>query len=55
MFLEVAALWAYRRESNPNARTTAAEGKIETGGRMPLDAPAGSAPGVATTTPAGAV
>ncbi|KAJ5985598.1 hypothetical protein N7499_008114 [Penicillium canescens] len=58
MFLEVAALWAYRKETNPNARTTAAEEKIETGTRMPLDAPApgtGPAPGVATTTHAGAV
>jgi hypothetical protein len=58
MFLEVAALWAYRKETDPNARTTAAEEKIETGTRMPLDAPApgtGPAPGVATTTHAGAV
>jgi hypothetical protein len=61
MFLEVAALWAYRKETNPNTRTTAAEEKIETGTRMPLDAPAGPAPGtgpapgVATTTHARAV
>jgi hypothetical protein len=45
MFLEVAALWAHRRQTNVT-RQTAVEDK-EAGPRQPLDAPA--------ATPAGAV
>lgn len=43
MFLEVAALWAYRKENNP---TPAVQEKNE-GPRTPLDAPVGPAPAAA--------
>ncbi|KAJ5130008.1 uncharacterized protein N7515_006047 [Penicillium bovifimosum] len=47
MFLEVAALWAYRRENNTVQHPVSEEHKVETGSRVPLDAP--------TAAPAGTV
>ncbi|KXG48537.1 uncharacterized protein PGRI_024070 [Penicillium griseofulvum] len=40
MLLEVAALWAYRRENSPNHST---ETKVNSGTRPPMDAPAAPA------------
>ncbi|KAJ5550264.1 hypothetical protein N7535_001797 [Penicillium sp. DV-2018c] len=47
MFLEVAALWAYRRENVAARPAVADDDKLETGSRVPLDAP--------TAAPAGTV
>jgi hypothetical protein len=43
MFLEVAALWAYRKENTP----APAVQEKDNGTRAPLDAPVGPAPGAA--------
>lgn len=47
VFLEVAALWAYRKENTTAEGAVAEEQKVEAGARPPLDAP--------TAAPAGTV